>query len=154
MSIFKKFWTLLTSIFVKIETDYAKVVVTVLQEVKVALNTGAAGFIANVLDGLTKSQIPTEVIAKIQEYLPALLATALAIEAPPANADAATIQAWEQSVMKAWGLNSSTDKVVSVVGADLIAILSAKNQTFAQRIIELEQTYQDMSSGNATVTAE
>lgn len=156
MSIFTKFWALITGAAHAVEFNYAKVVVAVLQEVKVAMKTGVVGFVANTLDELTKSKIPTEIVDGINKFLPAALSTALAIQAPPATADPATILAWEKTVLDAWNIHDDKSKIYSVVGADLLGIINKKNQTFAQRIKDLDKTYQDAvaatTDDQATVT--
>lgn len=154
MSIFTKFWALLKKIGQWTVSHAAPTIVSVIQELQTLWKSGAVGFIASVLDNLTKSGVPTEVVASIGKEMPNILAAALAIEGLPTDPTDAQLADFEQRVLAAFGIHDNKSKVYTVVGADLIGIirrdlLPGQKFTFATLADDLEEAYQDLLQAQA-----
>src|SRR5579872_19426 len=148
MSIFTKAWAWLKNAFKYIETDADKIAISVTEGLKTAFVNGTLGFIANILDGLTHSQVPTEVVTFIGANVDKLLATELAIQGLPANPTEADILAFEQAVLKAFSVVSDKSKLYTTLAAQIYGIIKTQADasvkfTFAQLVIDIETAYQD-----------
>lgn len=132
--------------FVEVSGD--KIAMAVTEGVKTALVDGTLGFIAEVLDGLTKSNIPTEIVTLIQNNIDKVLAVELAIEGLPVNPQASDILAFEQRVLAAFQVTSPGSKLYTTLAAQIYGIIQAQVNSgtafsFAQLVADVEQAYQD-----------
>jgi|GEM_PF-2812010 len=145
---FHKVWAWLKKVFAEIK-DFAPVAVSITEQIKAALDSGAVGFLAKVIDGLTHSQIAEDVIAVIEQYLPKVLAVELAIEGLPANPSDADIAAFEQRILAAFNVTDNKSKLYTTLAAQIYGLLKAALEanagklTFAQIVALIEQAYQD-----------
>lgn len=148
MSIFTKIGAFLKKVFTTGLQDADKIAIAVTEGVKTALLDGALGFVADILDTLTKSQIPTEIVSLIQANIYKVLAVELAIEGLPANPSQAQIQAFEEAVLNAFGLVSDKSKLYTTLAAQIYGIIQAQANsgtkfTFAQLVSDVEKAYTD-----------
>ena len=148
MSIFTKIGAWFAKTFSSALQDADKIAITVTEAFKNAMVTGVVGWVAEILDGLTKSNVPTEIVTLIQNNIDKVLAAELAIQGLPASPTAADILAFEQSVLKAFGVTSSTSKLYTTLAAQIYGIIQAKVQagtkfTFAELVDDIEAAYQD-----------
>lgn len=148
MSIFTKIGAFLKKVFTTILQDADQVAIAVTEGVKTALVSGTLGFIAEILDGLVKSNVPTEIITLIQNNIDKILATELAIQGLPASPTQADILAFEQRVLAAFGVTSAKSKLYTTLAAQIYGIIQAQAQsgttfTFAELVTDIEQAYQD-----------
>lgn len=148
MSIFTKIGAFLKKVFTSGLKDADKIAIAVTEGFKTALLDGALGFVADILDGLTKSQIPTQIVNLIQANIYKVLAVELAIEGLPDNPTQAQIQAFEEVVLNAFGLVSDKSKLYTTLAAQIYGIIQAQVNsgtkfTFAQLVVDVEQAYQD-----------
>jgi hypothetical protein len=155
MSIFTSIGAFLKKVFVDITQDADKVAITLTEGVKTALVNGTLGFIANILDTLTKSGIPTEVVNLVSANIDKVLAVELAIQGLPANPTAADVLAFEQSVLAAFGVTSDKSKLYTVLAAQIYGIIqvqvnNATAVTFAQLVADVEQAYADYVQDQTT----
>lgn len=151
MSIFTKAWSWLKGAFTTIEEDVAPVVVAVIEEVSTLFKSGTIGFIASLLDTVTKNQVPTQVANTIGAQLPKLIAVELAVQGLPDSPTDADIEAFEQRVLTAFGLLDDKSKLYTTVGAQLLGIVRADiaagtKFTFAELVKDLEEAYTDYQS--------
>lgn len=148
MSIFSKIGTWFAGAFKTVETDADKIAIAVTEGIKTALVSGVAGFIAEILDGLTKSQVPTELVTLVQNNIDKLLAVELAIQGLPASPTEADILAFEQEVLKAFSVTSDASKLYTTIAAQVYGIIktqadSGTKFTFAQLVEDVEEAYRD-----------
>lgn len=148
MSIFSKIGSWLSKVFKYVETDLDKIAISVTEGIKTALNDGVLGFIANVLDGLTKSNVPTEIVNIVSANIYKALAVELAIQGIPADPTSADILAFEQSVLAAFNVTSDKSQVYTTLAAQVYGILQVQvnnntSFTFAVLVNDVEQAYQD-----------
>jgi hypothetical protein len=158
MSIFTKIGAWFKKEFSDILQDADKVAITLTEGIKTALVGGVLGFMAEGLDFLTKSNVPTEIVTLISNNIDKVLAVELAIQGLPATPTAADILAFEQRVLTAFGVTSDTSKLYTTLAAQIYGIIQTQNQagtkfTFAVLVDDVEQAYQDYltdQTANAT----
>ena len=150
--------TAIADVFKFVETTADKVAISVTEGVKTALVNGTLGFIADIADGLTKSQVPTEIVTLISNNIDKLLAVELAIQGLPANPTAADVLAFEQSVLKAFGVVSNTSKLYTTLAAQIYGIIQTEinkntSLTFAELVADVEEAYQDYVQDSQTTAS-
>jgi len=131
-----------------VETSADKIAISVTEGVKTALLDGVLGFIADVLDGLTKSQVPTEIVTLVQNNIYKILAVELAIQGIPANPTPADILTFEQAVLTAFNVTSDKSKLYTTLAAQIYGIIQTQANsntqfTFAELVADVEQAYGD-----------
>lgn len=158
MSIFKKIFHAIgvagsavghffANAFKWVETDGAKIAVAIVDELKTLLSSGTLDFFAQIMDGLTHSNIPTEIVDKLRTELPKATAIALGIQGFPENPTEQDIQNLSQTILTAFGIAADKSQFYSTLGAKIISIIRANTMpgqtfTFATLVTDLEQTYQ------------
>lgn len=157
MSIFTKIGAWISKVFNGALRDADQIAIAVTEALKTAMVNGVAGFIAEILDGLTKSQVPTEIVTLIQNNIDKVLAVELAIQGLPANPTAADILTFEQSVLKAFSVTSNTSKLYTTLAAQIYGIIKTQADsgnafTFAQLVSDVEQAYQDYVQDQTTTS--
>lgn len=157
MSIFTKIGQWFAKTFSSVLQDADKIAIAITEGFKTAMVTGVVGWIAELLDGLTKSQVPTEIVTLIQNNIDKVLAAELAIQGLPASPTAADILTFEQAVLKAFGVTSSTSKLYTTLAAQIYGIIQAQAQagtkfTFAELVDDVEAAYQDYLADQAAPT--
>lgn len=115
-------WTVIKKFFKGGEKKFAHLAVAILEDIKPALDGGLLGFLANMIDNLTKSNIAQEIIDFTKKEFPKVLAAALALEGLPDNPTAEDILKFEQSVLDAFGKLDKKSKLYTVVAADTYGI--------------------------------
>lgn len=148
MSIFTKVGAWISKVFNGALRDADQIAIVTTEAVKTALVNGVAGFIAEVLDGLTKSQVPTEILTLVQNNISKILAVELGIQGLPANPTEADILAFEQSVLTAFSVTSDKSKLYTTLAAQIYGIIktqadSGTSFTFAQLVSDVESAYAD-----------
>lgn len=147
-SIFTKFWDLIKKIGAWTVEHAAPTLVAVVEELQSLWKSGTPGFIASVLDSLTKSGVPTTVVNAVGKELPNMLAVGLAIEGLPADPTDVQIADFEQRVLAAFNVHTDKSQLYTVLGAQLLGIIRrdlvpGQKFTFAQLVTDLEEAYQD-----------
>jgi hypothetical protein len=130
-----------------VETDGAKIALAIIEEVKIITSNPSTGFIASILDELTKSNIPTEILAELKAKLPDALAVSLAIQGLPSDPTEQDIEDLEKRILDAFGVAPDKSEFYSRLGAKIISIIRANTMpgqkfTFATLVNDLEQAYQ------------
>lgn len=138
-------WTVIKNFFKKGEKKFAHLAVAILEDIKPALNSQVLGFLAGVVDSLTRSNIAQDIIDIVNKNLPKVLATALALEGLPDNPTAEDILKFEQSVLDAFGKLDKASKFYTIVAADTYGIFKAtfdKTPDVAPTFFELADAVQ------------
>jgi hypothetical protein len=130
-----------------VETDGSKLAVAIVEEAQTLLKGQVPGLIATILDQLTNSHIPTEVLDALKKNLPAALAVSTGIQNFPANPTDEDITNLENQILQAFGVSPDKSQVYSIFGAKIIAIIRAETMpgqtfTFAKLVEDLEGAYQ------------
>lgn len=140
-------------LFNHIKHDAVVVAVSVTEAVKTALDSGAVGWIAQIVDSLAKTHLAEDVVALLQKNIPKILAAELALEGLPDNATADQIINFEQSVLDAFNLLDKKSKFYTVVSAQIFGVLQETvNNTpgkFADWVIAVEKCYQIILAAKA-----
>lgn len=126
----------------------ASVAVVITETAKAILENPVVGFLANVLDGITHTNLPTQAVTLINNQIPKILATELAIQGLPDNPTPDQILEFEQSIIKAFGVKESDNgKLYTVLASQIYGIIqNTVNNTqgkFADWVIAVEAAYQD-----------
>lgn len=128
----------------------APIAVTITEAVKIALNSNVAGFLVKMLDGITHSHVPSDVLSEISKQLPKLLAVELAVVGLPDNPSEADILAFENRVLAAFQVYDNKSKFYTVFGAQVYGIIERTLEetpdvppTFAEWVKAVEEAYQD-----------
>lgn len=140
-------------LFNHIKHDAVVVAVSVTEAVKTALDSGAVGWIAQIVDSLAKTHLAEDVVALLQKNIPKILAAELALEGLPDNATADQIINFEQSVLDAFNLLDKKSKFYTVVSAQIFGVLqdtvNNTKGTFADWVIAVEKCYQIILAAKA-----
>lgn len=128
--------------------DANKIALAITEGVKKALNDGIFNFVAQILDTLTKSQVPTEIVDILNKNIYKILAVELAIEGIPDSPTPDEILTFEKAVLKAFNVTSDKSKLYTTLAAQLYGLIQDQLKpghglTFAQIVSIVEQTYQD-----------
>jgi len=147
MSLFKDVWAWLQKEFKHITTDLDKVAITVTQQIKNAVDSPEAGFIASIIDGLTKTGIALEIIGIAKLAASKSLAIELAIQLPDGIATEQEFLDWEKSVLSAIGVHSDKSLIYTRVAATIVRDIQAFTQdgsaiSFAEAVKLVEDAYQ------------
>jgi hypothetical protein len=133
-----------------IENKIAPAIVTTLEVMQKVWSSGAADFVGQVLDSLTKSGVPEQLITKIGDSLPVLIAGALDIATATPTTDAEK-EALLTSIFTAWGITTDKSLVISTASAKLWDALDPDNGLTAfQRLQKIQDVFDSMK---ATTTA-
>lgn len=122
-------------------------------------NTGTPGFLAGILDQLTKSGVPTTVVNAVGKELPNMLAVSLAIQGLPADPTDQQVIDFEQRVLAAFNVHDDKSKLYTTLGAQLLGIIRrdlipGQKFTFAKLVTDLEEAYQDYLADKAAEAAD
>lgn len=145
-----------------VETDGSKIALAIIEEIKTITDNPSTGFLVNLLDELTKSNIPSEIIAQLKAKLPDALAVTLAIQGLPADPTEQDIEDLEKRILDAFGVTADKSQFYSTLGAKIISIIRANTMpgqtfTFATLVNDLETAYQAYlaaKQGDANAAAE
>src|ERR1700676_2898622 len=146
--------------FVSHVKSAAPVAVTITEGIKAILANPVTGFLVNVADLVTGTQIPLAIANAINGLIPKVLAAELAIEGLPDNPTEAQVLAFEQSILGAFNVASNNSKLYTVLGAQVYGIIqtaeSTGNTNFAGWVTAIEAAYVDYQkdlAANAIVVA-
>jgi hypothetical protein len=165
MSIFSdltRAWTWFTKVFVSHAVSADKVAVTITETLKTLLANPVTGFLLNMADAVTGTQVPTNIANAINGIIPKILAVELGIEGLPANPTADQITAFENQVLSAFNVSSNNSKLYTEVGAQVYGIIQANitngTTNFAGWVVAIETAYtdykKDLAANAAAVTPE
>lgn len=151
MSLFTNIWSWLEKEFKHITTDVDKIAIAVTQHIKDAVDSPAAGFIAGLIDGLTKSVVATEIIGVTKLAASKALAIELAIQLPNGLSTEADLLVWEEKVLTAIGLHSDKSLLYTRVAATVVRDIQAFTEdgtavSFAEAVKIVEDAYQASQS--------
>lgn len=143
-------WTWFKDIFKNVIKHADVVAITVTEEIKDALNTGAAGFFASLIDKLTKSHIAENIVDFLKTNIGKVLAVELAVQGLPDNPTSDDILKFETDILNAFGKISNTSKLYTTLAAQIYGLIDTtlKNTpdtppTFAEWVRVVEGSYQD-----------
>jgi hypothetical protein len=138
-------WTWFKKNVIDHAKDAAKVAVTITETVKTLLNNPLTGFLLNLADGITHTQLPTEVATFVNNQIPKILAVELAIEGLPDNPTEVDILAFEQRVLTAFSVHDDKSKLYTVLAAQIYRILKDKladgKLTFAEGVQAIQESW-------------
>jgi len=146
MSIFTKIGGWFAKVFKSVKTDGVKIAIAVTEGIKNALNSGILNFIAQVIPG--HSDIPKEIVAVLNQWIPKLLATELAVQGLPDNPTEQDILDFENRVIAAFGKIDNKSKLYTLLSAQIYGIIRDRLSdgtpyTFAELVVDVEHAYQD-----------
>jgi len=140
-------WNWLKNGFIDHIQSGNKIAIFITQTVKSLLVNPATGFLLNIADAVTHSQLPTEIANTVVSVIPKILAFELGIQELPANPAEADILAFEQSVLAAFKVTSDASKVYTTLAAQVYSLIKAASAdgkvTFGEAVTIVEQAYQD-----------
>lgn len=142
-------WTWFKNIFKNVKKHGAQVAITITEQVKDALNTGAAGFIALTVDNLANTHLAENVLSILRTNIPKLLAVELAVQGLPDNPTKEDILKFETDVINAFGKMDKKSKFYTTFAADVYGIVKEtlettpdKKPTFAELVAAVEKAYE------------
>jgi len=143
-------WTWFKNIFKNVIKHADQVAITVTEEIKNALNTGAAGFLAGLIDQLTKSHIAENILKFLKDNITKVLAAELAVQGIPDNATPDDILKFETDVINAFGKIDNKSKLYTTLAAQIYGLIDTTLKTtpetpptFAEWVRVVESAYQD-----------
>lgn len=151
-------WSWFKKVFVSHTQSAGSVAVVVTETIKTLLANPLTGFLENVADAVTGTQVPTEIAAEINLTIPKVLAFELGIEGLPDNPIPAQILAFENSILSAFNVTNNNSKLYTELASQVYGIVQsniANGQTnFAAWVNAVEAAYGDYQkdlSANAAV---
>lgn len=143
-------WTWFKNIFKNVIKHADVVAITVTEEIKAALGTGAAGFLAKLVDQLTKSHIAEDIVTFLKTNITKVLAAELAVQGLPDNPTAEDILKFETDILNAFGKISNQSKLYTTLAAQIYGLIDTTlkttpdtKPTFAEWVSVVESAYQD-----------
>lgn len=118
-----KIWGWLKGGFETTAVNAAHIAVTITEHVKVALDSGVAGFLASLFDNLTKTNVGADIISTLKKAVPEALAAELAVVGLPADPTEADILAFEKRILDAFHIIDSHSKLYTVFAAQVYGIV-------------------------------
>lgn len=148
----------LFKVFVDHIQNSAHVAIVITESIKSLLNNPVTGFLENIADTITGTQIPTNLANLIAAQIPKILAVELSIQGLPANPTEADILAFEQDVLKAFNVTSNNSKLYTELAAQTYGIIQgsvASGKTkFSDWVADITQIYADYKLDLASNTAQ
>lgn len=145
-----RIWDWIKKTFKHVIKDSAPVAVTVTELLKAALNSGVGSFLIKILDDLTHSHIPDDVVLLLNKALPKILAVELAVVHLPDTPSEVDILAFEGRILAAWGVYDNKSKLYTTLAAQIYGILQRTYQdtpdvppTFAEWVRDVEEAWKD-----------
>lgn len=135
--------------FVQKKADVIAISAT--EEIKAALNGGAVGFLAKIIDDLTKGHVATDVVELLKKGIPKALEIELAIQGIPENATEQDILDFENRVLTAFGVTTDNAKLYTLLASQIYGLLhnyveSGEKLTFGATVKLIESAYQEYLS--------
>jgi len=126
----------------------APIAVTITEAVKTILSNPVTGFLENIADSVTGTNLPTALANDVIAIIHKVLAAELAIEGLPDNPTQAQVTTFEQAVLKAFNVSADNSRLYTVLGAQIYALVnttatSGTPVTFAVLVADVEAAYQD-----------
>lgn len=150
-------WSWLKKVFVSHTESAAPIAVTITETVKTLLANPVTGFLANLADVVFNTKLPTSVLTGINNAIPKIIATELAIEGLPQNPTPDQILNFENQVIKSFDIKADNSKLYTLIGSQVIGEIQKTLTTtpgkFADWVICLENSYLDYQkdlAANAT----
>lgn len=139
--------------FTHVVRDADIVAISVTQAIKSALDTGAAGFVAGVIDSLFKSHIAEDILTALKKYIPSVLAAELAVQGLPDNPTEADILEFENRILAAFSVHDQKSKLYTVLAAQVYGIIKKTSDEtpgkFADWVKAVEEAYRDYLADKA-----
>lgn len=122
----------------------APIAVTITEAIKTILANPVTGFLENMIDSVTGTNIAVDAANAVNAIIPRILAAELAVEGLPINPTGADILAFEQRVLAAFDIKSNNSRLYTTLGAQIYGILQASPDTkFFTLVYDIEQAYAD-----------
>jgi spore maturation protein SpmB len=143
-----------------LKTDFGLIAVHITEGVQEALKSGALDWLATGIEKIFPSvhNLPEEVIALLQKYIPKALAVEYAVIGFPDNPTDEDIKTLAGKILGSAGVKDQASKLWSTICADVIAILRAyeghETHTFAERVKEGEEIFQKIKADLAAYNEE
>lgn len=150
MSIFSPLiqaWTWFTKVVVDHIKSTAQIAVVITETVKAILDNPIASFLENIADGITHTNLPTEIANAVNAEIPKILAIELGIQGLPDNPTPDQILAFENSVLTAFGVTSDKSKLYTTLAAQIYGRIQTTISTtpgkFADWVKTVEESWED-----------
>ena len=144
-SIFTRAWTWFTKNFVNHIQSSAHVAFIITETIKTLLANPITGFLENVADTITGTQIPTDIANAINAVIPKIIAVELGIQGLPANPTAADIAKFEADILSIFNISSNNSKLYTELAAQIYGIIQTSvnsgKTSFADWVIDIENIY-------------
>lgn len=143
-------WSWFKNIFKNIIKHADAVAITVTEEIKAALNSGVAGFLASLVDQMTKSHIAENIVDFLKKNITKVLAAELAVQGLPDNPTEDDILRFENEILMAFGKIDNKSKLYTTLAAQIYGLIDTTLKTtpdtpptFAEWVRVVEEAYQD-----------
>lgn len=133
-------------LFTHVIKDADVVAISVTQAIKVAMDSGAAGFLAGVIDSLFKTHIAEDILTQLKKWIPEVLIAELGIQGLPENPTEQDVIDLENRILAAFAVHDQKSKLYSVLAAQIYTRLKALGDLpvvkFADAVAAIEDMYQ------------
>jgi hypothetical protein len=136
-----KIWKSLTG-----STDTAAIAIT--EGIQEALKNGTLTTITKIVEAVLPigETLPAAIIAKLDVLIPQILSFELSIQGLSDNPTEVQIKAFEDEIIKAFGVSTDNSKLWTTLAAQVYIIIksdveSGTKYTFAQAVIDVEKAY-------------
>lgn len=152
MSIFSKIGAAIghffSNLFKDIKTDGDKIAIAITEGIQTALKSGIVTDLASVISGIFPGvkNIPQDLVVLLNNYIPKLLASELALQGLPDNPTAQQLLDFENAVLAAFNVHDDKSKLWTSIAAGVYGLLldyqKIPNPTFADKVKVVEAAYQ------------
>lgn len=157
-----KLWTAikkgLHDAFTFVQKKADVIAISATKDIQTVLYGGAVGFLAKIIDDLTKSHVAEDVVELLKKGIPKALEIELAIQGLPENATEQDILDFENRILEAFGKTTDNAKLWTLLASQIYGLLhnyveSGEKLTFGATVTLIEKAYQDyLSDLNAQQT--
>lgn len=164
MSIFKDIATFVTKtlphaladFFSCAKTDGAKIAMAITEGIQTVLKSGLADDVAKVIEAIFPNvkNIPEDLLGKLKDLVPKVLAAELGIVGLPENATEEQIEEFVKATLAAFNVHDDKSKLYTTLAGSLYTIFRAytgeAKLSWAEVIAEVEQAFQAFKNDQAT----
>lgn len=150
-------WQWLGKVFSSVKKDAAKIAVAITEDVQSALKSGILGALADTISAIFPNvkHLPQDVVAEISNLAPKVLAAELAVQGLPDNPTEQDVLDFDKKILAAFELHDDKSKLYSVFTAQVYGILlkhvGKTGVTFADKLADVEEAYQDLQKDKAAI---
>lgn len=146
-----KFWQWLSGAAHHLKVDIGKIAVAITEDIQFVLKSGVLTGLATAVEKLFPSvhNIPTDILAKLNDVVPKVLAAELGLVGLPDSPTEKDILDFEEKVLKAFNIHDNKSKLYTTMAGTVYGILKERAEdgttyTWYEIVSDVEKAYQKL----------